>query len=74
MTQDFYDKIIAPNLFRGLEKNVITIVKKWVFCSKCGIISCPYFPVFGLNTEIYSVSGLLPEIKYLICEVTPWQT
>ena len=24
--------------------------------SKCGVISGPYFPVFGLNTEIYSVN------------------
>ena len=24
--------------------------------SKCGVISGPYFPVFGLNTERYGVS------------------
>ena len=23
---------------------------------KCGVISGPYFPVFGLNTEIYGVN------------------
>ena len=23
--------------------------------SKCGVFSCPYFPVFGLNTVIYLV-------------------
>ena len=25
--------------------------------SEYGVISRPYFPVFGLNTEIYGVSG-----------------
>ena len=26
--------------------------------SKCGVISGPYFPVFGLNTERYGVAFL----------------
>ena len=28
--------------------------------SKYGVFSCPYFPVFGLNTEIYGVNLRIP--------------
>ena len=35
----------------------------WVSCvwkvSKCGVISCPYFPVFGLNTDQPEITSYL---------------
>ena len=31
--------------------------------SKCGVISGPYFPVFGLNTEIYCKSSYSVQIQ-----------
>ena len=34
--------------------------------SKYGIFSGPYFPVFGLNTEIYEVTQFPWRIKFLI--------
>ena len=31
----------------------------YVNCVKYGVLSGPYFPVFGLNTEIYGVNWTL---------------
>ena len=36
---------------------VVTIINTAWKVFKYGVISCPYFPVFGLNTEIYFVNS-----------------
>ena len=36
---------------------VVTIINTAWKVFKYGVISCPYFPVFGLNTEIYFVDS-----------------
>ena len=44
--------------------------------SKYGVIPGPYFPAFGLNTEIYSVnpriSVFIPKTAKYKSEVTPY--
>ena len=50
-------EILESSFFRTyleltLEKK--SLYTKWKVC-KCGVFSGPYFPVFGLNADIYSV-------------------
>ena len=42
-------KFFGENLFNHVSVRCVKIVRIWSF-------SGPYFPVFGLNTEIYSVN------------------
>ena len=53
---------------KGLPSHVLEVLIAWKV-SKYEVISGPYFPVFGLNTQIYSVFNSTTE-KYGP-EITP---
>ena len=52
-----FDYVIAVSGRKTItEKNLIWIVTTAWKVFKYGVFSGPYFPVFGLNTEIYSIN------------------
>ena len=47
-------------------------IRRWVKCVRIRGYSAPYFPSFGLNTEIYSVSlRIHPECGKIRTRITP---
>ena len=50
----FFTIIQRVKVFIRIFENLTSALRKNV--SKYGVISGPYFPVFGLNTEIYDVN------------------
>ena len=60
VTYSLVDRIQRPIKIEYKEKEVDTVCK----VPKCGVFSSPYFPVFRLNTEIYTKIFLKTNISY----------